>query len=67
MYKIVLNTINKVANWISEERNGLLWCRLCHKGSFTKRGLYLHLVRVHNYEIKTLIEEELRRELRLMT
>jgi len=67
MYKIVLNTINKVANWVTEDRNGLLWCRLCRKGSFTKRGLYLHLVRVHSYEIKTLIEDELRRELKLAT
>lgn len=67
MYKLVLNSINRVAEWISDEREGLLWCRLCGKGSFTKRGMYLHLVRVHSYEIKNLIEEELQRELRVNT
>jgi len=67
MYKLVLNSITRVADWVSNEHDGLLWCRLCEKGPFTKRGLYLHLVRVHSYEIKNLIEEELRRELRINT
>lgn len=65
MYKIIINVVNRVADFVSEERNGLLWCRLCRKGSFTKRGLYLHLVRVHSFEIKDIIEDELRRELTL--
>lgn len=65
MYKVVTNVISRVSNWISEDRGGLLWCRLCGRGSFTKRGLYLHLVRVHNFEIKSIIEEELRRELKI--
>ncbi len=64
MHGIVLKVIGRVSEWVSEDRGGLLWCRLCGRGSFTKRGLYLHLVRVHNFEIKSIIEDELRRELK---
>jgi hypothetical protein len=66
MYKIVCKVVTRVSDYISENRDGLFWCRLCNKGTFTKRGFYLHLVRVHSFEIKSLIEEELRRELRAL-
>jgi len=62
LYGRVVKVISRVAEYIVEDRNGLLWCRLCNKGPFTKRGLYLHLVRVHSYEIKLLIEDELSKE-----
>lgn len=39
--------------------NGTLYCGLCRKGPFTKRGLYLHLVRRHRYDIKQLIMNEI--------
>ncbi len=39
--------------------NGALYCGLCKKGPFTKRGLYLHLVRRHRYDIKQLIIAEI--------
>lgn len=67
IHKVVVNVVNRVADWVSEDRGGLLWCRLCNRGSFTKRGFYLHLVRVHNFEIKNIVEDELRRELRTST
>ena len=53
----------RIAMYLVKERNGLPWCRLCDKGPFTKRGLYLHLKRVHKNEIKYFIEEELERVL----
>jgi hypothetical protein len=37
------------------QANGVLYCGLCKKGPFTRRGLYLHLVRRHRYDIKQLI------------
>ena len=39
--------------------NGALYCGLCRKGPFTRRGLYLHLVRRHRYDIKQLIMNEI--------
>ena len=62
--KIVLNVINKVSFWLSYENNGLLYCKLCNRGPFTKRGLYLHLSRVHSNDIKNMLEEEIRHEIR---
>lgn len=53
----------RIAAYLIKERNGLPWCRLCDKGPFTKRGLYLHLKRIHMEEIKYFIEEELERAL----
>jgi len=39
--------------------NGVLYCGICKKGPFTRRGLYLHLVRRHRYDIKQLIINEI--------
>jgi hypothetical protein len=36
-----------------------LHCGLCGKGPFSRKGLYLHLLRIHRYEVKSLIAEEL--------
>lgn len=61
---IVLDVISKLTNEIAiKNESGLLYCGLCRKGPFTKRGMYLHLIRVHRYEIKTLISDELERRL----
>ncbi|MCS7111930.1 MAG: hypothetical protein N3D82_03620 [Ignisphaera sp.] len=43
------------------KRNGGLWCNLCSKGPFTKRGLYLHLIRVHTKDIEFMIKEEMKK------
>jgi len=40
------------------EKNNHLRCGLCGRGPFTKRGLYLHLTRVHTNEILRLIDEK---------
>jgi len=37
---------------------------LCSKGPFTKKGMFLHITRVHRDEVKALLEEELRARLK---
>ncbi|BDC18090.1 hypothetical protein [Acidianus sp. HS-5] len=56
--------MDKVSFWLSYEQNHLLYCKLCNKGPFTKRGLFLHLTRVHRIEIKAMLEDELKREIK---
>ncbi len=48
---------------IAKDGGGTFWCRLCDKGPFTKRGFYLHLIRVHYKDLEYLVEEELKRAL----
>lgn len=36
------------------------YCNLCGKGPYTRKGMYLHLLRMHKYEIKSIIRDELR-------
>lgn len=47
-------------------RNEGLWCNLCDKGPFTKRGLYLHLIRVHQKDIEFMVKEELNKLLEIV-
>ncbi len=66
MARIALEVIDRVVPWIVTTRNGLLRCGLCGKGPFTKRGLYLHLIRVHQADIRYMIEDELERLIKVM-
>ena len=61
--KISLDAIITVASEVVKEKNGLLYCSICKKGPYTKRGMYLHLIRVHRYDLKVLLSEELRERL----
>ena len=63
-FRIAKNSVEKVAFWLSDSRNSVLYCKICNKGPFTKRGLYLHLTRIHRNEIKAMLEEELRNEIK---
>jgi len=63
---IVTEVITAVANDIIIKKNGIRYCRLCNKGPFTKKGMYLHLIRVHRYELKVAISEELERRIRTL-
>ena len=56
---ILRDRIDRIALFIAKQRNGALWCRLCGKGPFTKRGFYLHLIRVHPMDIRYMLEDEL--------
>lgn len=51
---------------IIAKRNGGLWCNLCEKGPFTKRGFYLHLIRVHLKDIEFMVKDEMRKLLEIM-
>ena len=37
------------------------YCRLCGRGPFSKKGYYLHLRRVHYYEVITIVRDEIER------
>lgn len=37
------------------------YCIICRRGPFTKRGYYLHLVRVHGSLIRQMIADEIKR------
>ena len=50
----------KVAKKIRAEKKGLLYCGICGMGSFTRRGLFLHLARVHFDEVRNMVSDELR-------
>ncbi len=51
--------VKRVAEEVRAEKRGLLYCGICGKGSFTRRGFYLHLMRTHKEEIATLIRHEM--------
>jgi len=66
--RIALDTITAVAlELTTRNSSGLLYCKLCRKGPFTKRGMYLHLIRVHRYEIKALISEEFKERVKALS
>ena len=54
-----LYAIVDLARTIREDRNGLIYCGICGLGSFTKRGFYLHLTRVHKDEIRMMLAARL--------
>ncbi|MEM0173100.1 MAG: hypothetical protein QXV69_04715 [Sulfolobaceae archaeon] len=67
MSKIAKVVIERVSFWLVQENNNLLYCKLCNKGPFTKKGLYLHLSRVHRDEIRAIIEDELKIQIKKLT
>ncbi len=66
LYPVMREAVNRVAGEIITVRNGLLRCNICGKGPFTRRGLYLHFIRVHVHDIIGLIEDEYNRITRLL-
>jgi len=58
-------SFEKLSKFIVSADGGSLRCGMCGKGPFTKRGLYLHLLRVHGREIERLVEDELKKALEL--
>ena len=48
-----------VAEQIAFDDGITLRCRLCGKGPFTKKGLYLHLKRVHLDIVQEMVKREL--------
>jgi len=65
--KVIAKKVSqKVAFWLVDHKETLLYCKLCGKGPFTKKGLYLHLTRLHKEEIKGMLMEELKNEIRTL-
>ncbi|AWR98839.1 hypothetical protein [Metallosphaera hakonensis] len=56
--------VKRVSFWLITQNSTLLYCRLCNRGPFTKRGMFLHLTRMHHSEIKLMLEEEIKREIK---
>ena len=50
--RILERKLNSLASSLAIDRNGIIWCGICERGPFTKRGLYLHLMRVHYSDIE---------------
>ncbi len=59
-------SFDKLCASIIKDRNGALWCRLCNRGPFTKRGFYLHLIRVHAKDLEFMVEEEMKKLLEVV-
>jgi len=58
---VIGKALESTSRQLSKLICGELYCGLCGKGPFSRKGLYLHLLRVHRYEVKSLIAEELQR------
>lgn len=55
--------VEAIARELAVNREGSLRCGLCGKGPFTRKGLYLHLRRVHWEAVVALAEARLREAL----
>ncbi len=63
---LIERSMEKLCAMVIKSRNGALWCRLCDRGPFTRRGFYLHLIRVHMKDLEYMVEEELKRLLEVV-
>jgi hypothetical protein len=55
----IVYAIKNVGALLSKrDSNGKYMCVLCGKKGLTKRGLYLHLIRMHGDEIRDLVARE---------
>ena len=53
-----LESILRIGLQLRAEEGAPIYCRICGRGPFTKKGYYLHLVRVHYYDLLSLVREE---------
>lgn len=67
LYPVMREVVRRVAANIVTTKNDLPRCNICGKGPFTRRGLYLHLIRVHRYDIIAFTEEEYKRLMQLVS
>ncbi len=63
IHNIVINLIDTLRPQLIRETPPTLYCGLCGRGPFTRKGLYLHLKRVHIDLVSQLVREELRHRL----
>lgn len=57
-YIVMRKVVGSIASSIVTEKNGHLRCGICLRGPFTKKGLYLHLIRVHSDQILAMLKEK---------
>jgi hypothetical protein len=55
--------VREVSSRIAEFDGASYRCRLCGKGPFTRRGLYLHIKRLHYDHVEEMVSEILKRKL----
>ncbi|MCX8184442.1 MAG: hypothetical protein RMI56_06160 [Sulfolobales archaeon] len=58
--EVVSKAIKHSSKYIVRTSDNQLYCNICGKGPYTRKGMYLHFLRMHKYEIKNIIREELR-------
>lgn len=56
-YPLMKRVVDKITLRLVTEKNNHLRCGLCGKGPFTKRGLYLHMMRKHYNDVIRLVDE----------
>lgn len=59
-YPLMKYVVNSIGEKLVSEKNSHLRCGLCGKGPFTKRGLFLHLLRVHKADIIEMLDKKYR-------
>jgi len=59
--RVYLEAVKNVALRVAVERGGVYYCGICGRGPYRRKGLYLHLKRMHGEEILDLVSEEVRR------
>jgi|YelNatPaOPRAMG01_1025707.scaffolds.fasta_scaffold106062_1 hypothetical protein len=58
--QVVSKAIEATSKYLVRKNGAQLYCNICSKGPYTRKGMYLHLLRTHKYEIKNMIREDLR-------
>jgi len=64
-YPVMKRVVDSISSKLITEKNNHLRCGLCGKGPFTKRGLYLHMMRIHFNDILGLVDEKIKEYSRL--
>jgi len=59
-YVVMKYVVNSISEKLVSEKNNHLRCGLCGKGPFTKRGLFLHLLRIHKADIIEMLDKKYR-------
>lgn len=54
----IVRALEEIASTLVSRKGPSLYCRLCRKGPYTKRGAYLHLLRIHSDDIVNIVREE---------
>lgn len=61
----VIEAVRNVGSQLCNSRDGALFCPICSRGPFTKRGYYLHLTRLHYSYLLFLVDKEVERILKV--